>query len=417
MRRLNPATNEMESGTHTSCTVIELDPTNTRQPLELKLSNDGVLQSRPDARKSTSPLQLARSSIARLRSLVLATFVPIGYPDSVSPEYLRYQIWDTLQALCSYLRGIIATAKLMEGMGVGSSEATPLAAAVLWVLRDGAGMVGGLFFASVFAADFDQNVKWWRLFADLVNDLGLTLDMLAPLAGQQYFLYVASVACVFKAMCGVSAGASKAAITAHFAQRGNMADLQCKEGSQETLVTLVGLLCGVYFAQVANESLASIWAGFGLLTALHVYANYQGVKSLQLRTLNPTRTTILLQRFLAKLPLSPQAVALEEPILLWRNSRVNMGAQWRAGWGGVHSQNKKAMVCLHRGAAHVVLHAEADASDELQAFCQACGMLSGAQGLGAALLERFRGELEANGWDTAQVCLGTKGWRYEWCLQ
>ena len=45
----------------------------------------------------------------RAWGLVRATFLPIGYPASVSAEYTEYQFWDTVQALCSYLRGVLAT--------------------------------------------------------------------------------------------------------------------------------------------------------------------------------------------------------------------------------------------------------------------------------------------------------------------
>lgn len=34
-------------------------------------------------------------------------FLPEGYPDSVSRDYLQYQLWDTLQGFLQYLRGII----------------------------------------------------------------------------------------------------------------------------------------------------------------------------------------------------------------------------------------------------------------------------------------------------------------------
>ncbi len=44
-------------------------------------------------------------------------------------------------------------------------------------------MLGGLLFGSACGGLFDADVKSWRLFADLINNVGLTLDMLAPLAG------------------------------------------------------------------------------------------------------------------------------------------------------------------------------------------------------------------------------------------
>ncbi|RHZ32267.1 hypothetical protein DYB26_013434, partial [Aphanomyces astaci] len=102
-------------------------------------------------------------------------FLPFGYPDSVSHEYLTFQLWDTCQAMCSYLRGVLATQSVLESVGVGKDSVTPLAAALQWVMRDGSGMLGGLFFAYVVGPKFDANVKFWRLYADVINDFGLTL--------------------------------------------------------------------------------------------------------------------------------------------------------------------------------------------------------------------------------------------------
>ena len=95
---------------------------------------------------------------------------------------------------------------MARGAGVGEGAASPMAAAIAWVLRDGFGMFGSLVFSYVFGRGFDRDVKErrrivaprsvaalsptlatssrpqeWRLFADLINDVGLTLDMLAPL--------------------------------------------------------------------------------------------------------------------------------------------------------------------------------------------------------------------------------------------
>lgn len=39
-------------------------------------------------------------------------FLPHGYPDSVSEDYLTYQIWDTCQAFCSTISGSCLLAKL-----------------------------------------------------------------------------------------------------------------------------------------------------------------------------------------------------------------------------------------------------------------------------------------------------------------
>ena len=41
----------------------------------------------------------------------------LGYPQSVRPEYMSYQIYDSLQGLCSYLRGVVSTSALLTAAG------------------------------------------------------------------------------------------------------------------------------------------------------------------------------------------------------------------------------------------------------------------------------------------------------------
>jgi hypothetical protein len=385
----------------------------------------------------------AGALFARLQS----TFLPEGYPDSVAPEYTTYQCWDTVQALCSYLRGILATAALMEGIGVGSESATPLAAAITWVLRDGAGMLGGLIFASWRGTGFDKDVKIWRLFADGINDVGLTLDLLAPLFGPEYFIYVVSLACVFKSMCGVAAGATKASLTAHFALDGNMADVQCKEGSQETAVTLIGLVFGAYFAKLANGSNECIWVAFFLLTALHFYANYEGVRCLRLPTLNMTRASILVARFYDEESMAIDAIAAAEPVLFVPSSKIRLGQRWVVAKSGpqelaaIRDAKTKFFVLRESADANAVVDIamkEGSTSlDELEAFFTASTALRLVASDEAFFRERpaddeevdavfqeaaeesaerfpaFCDELKAEGWNTSRLLLGTGTWRYK----
>ncbi|KAM3571786.1 hypothetical protein VYU27_006190 [Nannochloropsis oceanica] len=227
-----------------------------------------------------------------------ATFLPVGYPHSVREEYLVYQTWDTIQALCSYLRGILTTKAILEGSGVGSETASALSAAMNWVFRDGVGMSSSLLFSSLASVSFDGNVKEWRLFADIANDFGLTLDMLTGLPiFKPSFLLLTCISTVCKTMCGVAAGCTKSSITAHFALEGNIADVSAKENAQETAVTLLGICGGLFFAQwIASPTAA--WPVFLFLTALHVYANYKGVVALQLFSLNTQRASLLIHHFL-----------------------------------------------------------------------------------------------------------------------
>lgn len=86
-------------------------------------------------------------SFQYLGSLIKDIFLPKGYPYSVSSDYLEYQIWDTCQAFCSSISGTLTVQAIMEGIGVGSKAATPVSAAITWIMKDGTGMLGSILFA------------------------------------------------------------------------------------------------------------------------------------------------------------------------------------------------------------------------------------------------------------------------------
>ncbi|KAJ0410867.1 hypothetical protein ATCC90586_007903 [Pythium insidiosum] len=403
---------------------------------------------RSDSAASSS----SRSAVARCLSLsglsreLQEMFLPAGYPASVSEDYLTFQCWDTIQAMCSYLRGVLATQSVLQSVGVGDENATPLAAALQWVLRDGSGMLGGLAFAYGVGPHFDSNVKRWRLFADVINDVGLTLDMLAPYCPAVFVTELLCVSSICKTMCGVAAGATRSSLMTHFAKRDNMADCAAKEGSQETAVKLAGLVVGMYFASAVNASRASVWVAFGLLTVLHVYANYNAVAGLSIPTLNRQRADILMRRYLQQHDkdadagwLSIRSVNQAEPI--FRNPElpildVVMGAQL-CQVASTHQEldqllqlyrEERYLLSVQRGRVMVVFHDGMTPRDELRAFFQAVLVLqhgissSAPDALPLTLLqsthqrmtaefEFFYQRVQANGWKTHMFLLKTTSWR------
>lgn len=76
-------------------------------------------------------------------------------------------------------------------------------------------MIGGLLFTTFSSANFGQNAKSWRLFADYINNVGITLDLLAPLSAK-LFLPLICLSSVFKSLCGIAAGAAGAVISEHW---------------------------------------------------------------------------------------------------------------------------------------------------------------------------------------------------------
>lgn len=225
-------------------------------------------------------------------SILKTTFLPSGYPNSVRMEYITYQYWDSIQGMSSYLRSVLTTRSILAGAGVGSAETTALAAALTWIFRDGLGMIGSLLFAYKYSGTFEIYIKEWRYLADVLNNVGLTLDLLSADFPRYYFA-LTSISTLCKACCGLIAGATKARISAHFAMPGHLADVTAKESTQETAVALVGLVVGMLLAQVIGNDDRSVWVTFSVLLLIHQYANYNLVKVLVFHNLNPQRCFLL----------------------------------------------------------------------------------------------------------------------------
>ena len=60
-----------------------------------------------------------------VQRVVKRAFVPLG---RVRSEYWEYQRWDSLQGLCSYVRGVLSTSAVLEASGVGKEGASAAAA-------------------------------------------------------------------------------------------------------------------------------------------------------------------------------------------------------------------------------------------------------------------------------------------------
>lgn len=60
---------------------------------------------------------------------------------------MMYQVIFYLVQHIHTLTGILATQEVLRGVGVGDVNATPLAATITWILKDGCGYFGRILFA------------------------------------------------------------------------------------------------------------------------------------------------------------------------------------------------------------------------------------------------------------------------------
>ena len=263
------------------------------------VSKDGTTLKRKQSNKTQRENEhnTLVSLLPWLIQVLREVFLPEGYPSSVSNDYIAYQVWDTVQAFCSSITNILATQGVLKGAGVGDVKATAMAATITWVLKSGSGMAGSILFAWARGSHLDCYCKQWRFTADVLNDVATCVEILAPTAGPEYFLYVMCVAGLAKSIVGVAGGSTRAAVTSHQARQGNMADVSAKDGSQETLVNLTALVIGLAMIPLVNENPVIIWSLYLLLTALHLYANYHAVRVLRMEFVNLIRFQLVIRHY------------------------------------------------------------------------------------------------------------------------
>lgn len=387
-----------------------------------------------------------------------SVFLPQGYPESVSQDYLQYQIWDTIQAFASSITGTLAAQAVLKGVGVGDENATVLAATMTWILKDGTGMLGRITFAWMRGSSLDCNSKRWRLFADIINDIAICIEILAP-NFPGIFTPLVCTAGVCKAIVGVAGGATRAALTQHQARRNNMADVSAKDGSQETLVNLAALLCNLALIPLVTGKEMLIWTLYIIFTCLHLYANYSAVTCVVMETLNQSRLNLIVKDLLdsSHIP-SIQRTNYLEPVLWSTKRKLNIILGSSVCKLCNKTKDFQKLISLYKGMPYLLgmnvkkceiyisLHKDATMADQLLSCYQAeiinyvyenlyknkklhsslapivqamgegdvFGTLSTSLAYTTSTISAFRYEAKQQGWVLDPALLGANEWRSVW---
>ncbi|EXJ77499.1 hypothetical protein A1O3_09725 [Capronia epimyces CBS 606.96] len=248
----------------------------------------------------------------------MGPFLPAGYPSTVTPDYTPYQIYDSLQAFASTIAGLLASRAVFVGMGVGSEDASLVTTMLLYIAQETIGRVATILFAHQFSQRIEAEVKFYRFFADIVNDTAFVLDCLSPAMPTLGRVVTLCVSNACRAVCGVAGGSSKAILSAHFAKAGNIGELNAKDGSQETVVSLVGMWVGGFVVSRVHGT-AATWRCLIPLLAFHLWANWKAVRSVRLSSLNTDRALIFFRGILDGQLKGLDQVGEEEIILGWSN--------------------------------------------------------------------------------------------------
>ena len=282
----------------------------------------------------------------------LKHFLPAQYPHSVAQGYASYAAYSFGASVAGSAAMVLSTQTLLLAVGVvgsGPGQASVLAGALNWVLKDGVGQLGGVLYASFLGRTrrFDANPKRWRMVAALCLDLGTLLEILSPYATQTSASLVLPLACVanvLKNMGFLTASASRASLHQAMALKANLGDVTAKAGSQATAAGLGGTSLGIGISTFlsSSASVETYVVAFCLLSMIHQVGNYLSVRSVPLSHFNNQRLHILLEDYCRQLDvhdndrqvvnpkaLTPQQVAAQESILPWvSDSQSGASQSW-----------------------------------------------------------------------------------------
>jgi hypothetical protein len=125
---------------------------------------------------------------------------------------------------------------------------------------------------------------------------------------------------MFKAFCGVAAGACGGSINLHWAKGSDISDINAKSGAQHTVTGAIGLIfAGIFAKSVNNVSPRSLLMLYSALTYLHLYGNLKCMRLISFDYLNTIRMDMILRQYnigaiaATTIP-TPQEIAMREPL-------------------------------------------------------------------------------------------------------
>jgi hypothetical protein len=266
--------------------------------------------------EKTAPSQ----GLGRFDRLVQTLLLPADYPSSVSSDYDRFWRWNIARHTLLEAAEVLGTQSMLLALGVGGASTLPLAAAWKWVLKDGLGYFAKVALATQLAPRVDADPKRFRLFGDLVMALGTLFEMLT-LSFPSWFLVLASVGNLLRKAADVATGPAYRVFLYHFSIRSNSGDVSSKSESQVVVGRLMGIGSGIAVSAATSNDATSLLVAYGVLSVGHLYATYQSVIRLELRTLNRVRLEYILTVYVdtqgASVPSIAEANAAERKQLLF----------------------------------------------------------------------------------------------------
>ncbi|KAI9289053.1 vitamin B6 photo-protection and homoeostasis-domain-containing protein [Umbelopsis sp. AD052] len=334
-----------------------------------------------------------KQAILLTRDNMLCTFLPRGYPHSVTPEYKGFAYWQMWHNMAGSVTSVLSMQSMLYAIGLGAGS-IPLAASINWILKDGLGQLGGVLYASAISDKFDSEPRWYRFKGTLVMQAASLVELFTPLFPGA-FLALASISNIGKNMAWLATSASRAHIHRTFCLRNNLGDITGKSGSQATAAGLAGTGIGVLISAgitvmspglvESQQLLAPMFAAWLPFSALSIFAVYRSNRYAANRSLNSVRAEMVIREYFEQKDLStPRQVAETESFIQRNPSRFKIpirveplleeqdGAE---AWNSLDVESflrRRYVVISHEDYVTVHFDQEASSQDILKGFYHAC---------------------------------------------
>jgi len=273
-----------------------------------------------DQQKSYMP-KIDTSLQSIIYNYVMTHFLPANYPASVKQGYRQFASLSFCASIAGSASMVLSTQTLLLAVGVvgQGTSASIMAGALNWVLKDGIGQLGGVWFISFMGrstSQFDVNPKYWRMVAAISLDTATLLELISPLVPANWVLLIASIANVGKNIGFLTASASRAVLHQAVAKTGNLGDVTAKAGAQSMAASLIGTSFGIGISPLLGD-IPHFISGFMCLSLIHLICNYLSLKAVPLAHFNNSRLDMVLKNFIQKdgMVMSPVDVANKENFL------------------------------------------------------------------------------------------------------
>ncbi|KAK6231229.1 hypothetical protein SCA6_001302 [Theobroma cacao] len=357
---------------------------------------------------------LSDPNLSWLPGILKDFILPAGLPGSVSDDYLQYMLLQFPTNVTGWICHTLVTSSLLKACQSNSSHypylgtsAAASAAAIRWVSKDGIGAVGRLFIGGRFGNLFDDDPKQWRMYADFIGSAGSIFDLTTQVY-PAYFLPLASLGNLAKAVARGLKDPSFRVIQNHFAISGNLGEVAAKEEVWEVTAQLLGLYLGILILDTPDlvKSYPVLVSTWGSMRLLHLWLRYLSLSALRFNTINLKRARVLVKSHVlhSRVP-GCNECNREENILSWQRfirPRIIFGVAMEEILGGGRSismAGATSISVLRSVWQTYWLHENLNVSENI--FDQLVKSLS-------EMDDRFKEfiqQLDNAGWDTHQINL------------